>query len=636
MSLQEQSDVSVAGVDADRLGRPVATGEVTPTGSATSTGSAASRIRQASDDAPSASSTTISTANQSYMDATLPWDKFSNWVHCICVVTFDLELGQALEVVYPGYCNLTATEKMNICYLAFPDSNSGCTGDTRFHFRMRRFSGKSLNTAQEAYDQRAPVYLQTDPVHYFGFVHFRQTKDKTIPRGYLQKSVVLVTLLPLVNLFTHVVETIAPRFFESGEPAIEAACHDIDQWPAPQPGVTFNLPLMGSIVQCRIPSHYDMPNYQKPLVVTAQESTHLAPTLLPTVHEPQLFENLAPIVPHLQLLWELVLIGEPLVAMSPSPTHCSGVVQSLVSLIWPLRYCYDYRPFFTIHDSEFKEYTSKTQAPPKLVLGVTNPFFTKTLQHWPHIVRIGDANSGQATTAAAAKVFKKSTDGRTLDTKPGLYSQYKPFLAKDKALLKRILKGAESQRPVEVQSMILRRHFLEVTQSFMIPLERYLASLMPLQKQISPFKAAPQARRFDLEEFLATVADSGPGLTSGLKGNWTGLYRRFVESANFDGWLRQRRKEVDHKLQLLHLEVLCATDFSECDLPARHEVELVDLVLKLLDKIEFAESNPDSVSSAQRTKLQAQMRTILATVDEDLKSVLMSNMTLKQTVVAVQ
>lgn len=77
---------------------------------------------------------------------------------------------------------------------------------------------------------------------------------------------------------------------------------------------------------------------------------------------------------------------------------------------------------------------------PKVILGVTNPFFTKTLQHWPHIVRIGDASSGQASAAAAGKTFKKSSDGRTLDTKPGLYSQYKPFLAKDKALLKRILK----------------------------------------------------------------------------------------------------------------------------------------------------------------------------------------------------
>jgi hypothetical protein len=28
----------------------------------------------------------------------LPWDRFSNWIHCACVVTFDLELGQAMEV----------------------------------------------------------------------------------------------------------------------------------------------------------------------------------------------------------------------------------------------------------------------------------------------------------------------------------------------------------------------------------------------------------------------------------------------------------------------------------------------------------------------------------------------------------
>lgn len=26
------------------------------------------------------------------------FERFSNWVHCICVVTFDLELGQAIEV----------------------------------------------------------------------------------------------------------------------------------------------------------------------------------------------------------------------------------------------------------------------------------------------------------------------------------------------------------------------------------------------------------------------------------------------------------------------------------------------------------------------------------------------------------
>lgn len=26
------------------------------------------------------------------------WENFENWLHCICIVTFDLELGQAVEV----------------------------------------------------------------------------------------------------------------------------------------------------------------------------------------------------------------------------------------------------------------------------------------------------------------------------------------------------------------------------------------------------------------------------------------------------------------------------------------------------------------------------------------------------------
>ena len=40
------------------------------------------------------------------------WELFSNWVCCVCVVTFDLELGQALEVssrqfvLYVWYCGM--------------------------------------------------------------------------------------------------------------------------------------------------------------------------------------------------------------------------------------------------------------------------------------------------------------------------------------------------------------------------------------------------------------------------------------------------------------------------------------------------------------------------------------------------
>jgi len=75
----------------------------------------------------------------------IPWSQFSEWLHCICVVTFDLELGQALEFVYPQHVELSNSEKNNICYLAFPDSNSGCMGDTEYCFRIRRSSIAARN-----------------------------------------------------------------------------------------------------------------------------------------------------------------------------------------------------------------------------------------------------------------------------------------------------------------------------------------------------------------------------------------------------------------------------------------------------------------------------------------------------------
>lgn len=84
--------------------------------------------------------------------------------------------------------------------------------------------------------------------------------------------------------------------------------------------------------------------------------------------------------------------------------------------------------------------------------------------------------------------IKKSENLKILDSKPGVYTQYKPFLQKDKTILKKLFKGIQTKRPGEVQTALLKRHLTELTESFMIPLERYIASLMPLQKDISPFK----------------------------------------------------------------------------------------------------------------------------------------------------
>lgn len=151
------------------------------------------------------------------------------------------------------------------------------------------------------------------------------------------------------------------------------------------------------------------------------------------------------------------------------------------------------------------------------------------------------------------KVFAK-----ILDT-PGVYTQYKPFLQKDKTIIRNLLGGVKNQRPAEVQSAILRRYLLELTQSFMIPLERYMASLMPLQKDISAFRAAPAPNPFKQDCFLATLEQSGPQLTSPLKGDWSGLYKRFFRSPNFLDWYEIRYRELTQTLQHLQMQALSNT-----------------------------------------------------------------------------
>lgn len=52
-----------------------------------------------------------------------------------------------------------------------------------------------------------------------------------------------------------------------------------------------------------------------------------------------------------------------------------------------------------------------------------------------------------------------------------------------------------------------------------------MASLMPLQKSICPWKSPPQLRPFIQQDFMKTLEKAGPQLTSRLKGDWIGLYR---------------------------------------------------------------------------------------------------------------
>uniref|UniRef100_A0A1A9ZF50 UDENN domain-containing protein n=1 Tax=Glossina pallidipes TaxID=7398 RepID=A0A1A9ZF50_GLOPL len=594
------------------------------------------------------------------------WTTLSQWVQCICVVTFDLNLGQALEYVYPSEFKPTEQEITNICYLAFPDSNSGCMGDTKFHVRLRTSPDGNLCKRLlqfQVYNNDCPPILKADQSHYWGFVYFRQKRDLNLPRGYFQKSFIIITRLPFFNLFFELLNYLAPKYFNAGKSILEEACIQINsRWPSLQVGASLNLPLFENSYQILIPKassrkaiapSESLENFK---MERAQVLHPMHNKIIASVNELDLFHSLGFIVDHMYTLWELVLTAEPIVVIGTSPADCSHMVQTLVAIIAPLEYCAEARPYFTIHDSEFKEFTrDRGKIPPHLILGVTNPFFVKLLKDWPHLLRLADnqvslqkqqqltaknvLNSNSVTSIGIAGPLKtynsnQNTTGSNGGESwiPGLYTKYKPFLKKDKSLIKKVMLGLKTKRPEHVQTALLRRHLLELTQSFMIPLERYMASLMPLQKDISPFKSAPNTNAFKLDDFLATLELSGPQLTSTLKGDWKGLYRRFYTSPNFRGWYDSRYTELQLTLQDLQLQALSEANLEQWARD-KQEVEIIDMILKLKQKLNLyndklaSETNSlcakrhTHSAATTRDQIRAQIDCMKELLPQDLKNI---------------
>jgi hypothetical protein len=105
------------------------------------------------------------------------WAGFRAWLHSVVVVTFDLELGQVIERTFPcresgqqqqqaNTDELSEQDRTNICYLAFPDSNSGIMGDIQFHFRIRKAEAfiYKLTPVQILLVQE---FVNTVPIHTF-------------------------------------------------------------------------------------------------------------------------------------------------------------------------------------------------------------------------------------------------------------------------------------------------------------------------------------------------------------------------------------------------------------------------------------------------------------------------------------
>ncbi|KAF9584455.1 Protein dennd6a [Lunasporangiospora selenospora] len=511
-------------------------------------------------------------------------DQLRQWMVCFCVVNFDLEKGQAIESIYPP-SDFTPEETKTICFSSFPDSNTFDVGDTVFNFRIRSTTSG-----------RAATGPTTDAGFLYGYVFFRQKQDPTIRRGFFQKSVVLISQHPFIGLFSKLVSALGPAYFEVGRPMLETAFHNIASWPAPVTDSLMELPFMGTLYEVQIAKpHQPQLLETAPFdIATYQPETHILSSI--PMNGGGLYKHFQDLVPDLWLCWELMTLAEPVMLIGTSPEVCSEAVTSLVELINPIPYCGDYRPYFTVHSPEFHSFCNKSSPPSSLVLGVTNPFFIKTLEHWPHIIKIGKPINRRPNGRIAGHDGSKNSGAGMRGGKPssldfGLVSKRKGVIAKDTNLLC-MLAEATTNRSSQgyLLDNILRKYFATLTEKFLVPLDRYFATLVPNDITLSTTTQFPHIAPFKQQTFLKFLSKNPPAIAfkaPAFKSNseaCQSFYKDFLKCGNFATWLRLRTIAAQNELRRRYVETLSAGDVERW-VKGRSEVELVDLLVRLREEL---------------------------------------------------
>ncbi|CAH9106908.1 unnamed protein product [Cuscuta europaea] len=601
------------------------------------------------------------------------------WVVAFCIIRFDLEQGQLIEECYPPGA-LTQSEELEVSFSSFPDSvsqyhNRSSIHDSIFFFRFRR----------QQISQSSPEIVEVDRVqaskgllggefpktitrtnhvaesrYLYGFVFNRQRHDERLKRGGEQKSVVILSHSPFSCVFRPLLQILGPLYFDVGQKALHYVASYVSTWPTPTPGQLMDLPIGNATLKVTLPSAHSLP-LDGGGVFFEELLSSVAPSLQPSnqsvphglFHDSDLFGIFRGLLMQVWKMWELLLIGEPILIIAPTPPQCCEAVSGLVSLVSPLLCSIDFRPYFTIHDAEFAHLNTLPEGAtfPPMVLGVTNLFFLKALCNMPHIVSVGSPapNSNRLSLgnrSSPGMNMKKFTPLNFLNAvkmkregplclmtehKEAIWTTYTAITKPDTSILNRLIDAGVSPRVEESMSLvnneILRRHFLELTTNFLAPFAPYFR-VTPPSEGLSPFLDPPSLPSFNDEEFLSILSARGPGkfLLKRMTSNWLDLYR-FLKGHNFIPWFQRKRAIAEHEQYRLWRQARMKTDIKEV-ISQMSELEIVDafnaIERNLVREMQHCRSsNADSGSTCH--KLKGDLQAVFSVLSLDIQHLMLMN-----------
>ncbi|OWZ23866.1 hypothetical protein PHMEG_0001191 [Phytophthora megakarya] len=533
-------------------------------------------------------------------------------LRALATVVFDIDAGQKLDALFPSACGLSEAAKTSLAHLSLPHCNNQDEGDTQFIVRFRDVPDDEL---------------------LFGFVLFRQQKDESRTRGYFQKALVLVSTRPYVDLYDRVLRVIGPLFFKVGPQVLAAVYNNIKAWPELVHDTPVVLPLAGTYISCIIPkllnyeqmdatyesdaesplhSHFivegdddatDVPDFndvdddeddevedteETVLVkggnfVVSRRQHPPSPSfgdllLSKRARQSTPFENIGlyssfvGLEESLWLLWQLAITGESCLMLSPHARTCSQATLAFTSLIAPLHFQGDCRPYYTVYEADFDTLASRqnngvSNSKDTTIIGTTNPFFMKSLSHWPNALifpfleppraKAKDASEAEETGTICLRIQKNvELDDFENSHRPMFLRRCPRYMTPDVTVLHQLVSPPEvhitqttshEEEPyVTINNAVLRKHFRKLTKDFLHPFEQYFGIWKASGRRSNLYMSAEDYMKpFTLPSLLSSIKPRQ--LPPQIKqAKWKALYTAFVKGPHFEPWFNFRRQRCIH------------------------------------------------------------------------------------------
>lgn len=377
---------------------------------------------------------------------------------------------------------------------------------------------------------------------------------------------VLLTELPCIVLFTNAVHAIGAAILGANVASVAelftSAVADLRAWPEPATREPMQEPMTLRLLG---------------------EALEPVPLAFHDTHVPGQLVYLLPIsaalracTPHLSCLWEIVLLSQHILVVAPNAATASRGVLAVMSVISPMCYAGDVRPFVDAHNTAAVASLSVSRP---CIVGVVGSEAMSRLPSPPHGWNVLWLTEPLGLSSAYA---------------PALPSEAPPAAGFDESS----------------DALVLRSHLFRLVADFCAPLDAFAAlQLAAAQRATTAFRVTP-VPLFDGNAALDWLEQTHLPRTHPVAARRLTLYRRFFASPTFGLWRLNRLVEDGAALLTAQLAAIKGLPALVAKLG---ELELVDVIIRANEAARAAGPGP------VRAALDAEVSKMRAALPIDLQ-----------------